>query len=133
MRRLLLAFAAASVVLVFAVCISARAQEPGPTTYEVFAVRFGTLPQFPLSGLVAGADKNTKLDIPVMVWVLKGSDGRVVLVDSGFYAEKFVTRWKVQGFATPAAAVARLGIQPEQVTDVILTHMHWDHADGADL
>lgn len=112
---------------------AARAQEHPQPTYEVYAVRFGTLPQFPLSGLVAGADKETKLDIPVMVWVLKGSDGRVVLVDSGFYSEKFVTRWKVQSFATPAAAVARLGIKPEQISDVILTHMHWDHADGADL
>ena len=96
-------------------------------------MRFGTLPQYPLGNLVAGGDKTVRLDIPVMVWVLKGQDGKVILVDSGFYAEKFVTRWKVQDFATPAAAVARLGIQPDQVTDIILTHMHWDHADGADL
>ncbi len=104
-----------------------------PVTYEIFAVRFGVLPQFPVANLVAGGDKDRKLDIPVMVWVLKGSDGRVVLIDSGFYEEKFVTRWKVQNFTTPAAAVSRLGIQPDQVSDVILTHMHWDHADGADL
>lgn len=96
-------------------------------------MRFGTLPQYPLGNLVAGGDKSVRLDIPVMVWVLKGADGKVILVDSGFYSEKFVTRWKVQDFATPAAAVARLGIQPDQVTDIILTHMHWDHADGADL
>jgi glyoxylase-like metal-dependent hydrolase (beta-lactamase superfamily II) len=102
-------------------------------SYEVFAVRFGTLPQYPLGNLVAGGDKTTRIDIPVMVWVLKSQDGKVVLVDAGFAAEKFVTRWKVQDFVTPAAAVARLGIQPEQVTDIVLTHMHWDHADGADL
>jgi glyoxylase-like metal-dependent hydrolase (beta-lactamase superfamily II) len=106
---------------------------PPAAGYEVFAVRFGTLPQYPLGNLVAGGDKTIRLDIPVMVWVLKGADGRVVLVDAGFHAEKFVTRWKVQDFVTPAAAVARLGIQPDQVTDIILTHMHWDHADGADL
>ncbi|PYQ92796.1 MAG: hypothetical protein DMF97_21150, partial [Acidobacteria bacterium] len=113
---------------------SVRAQS-GTTTpaYDIYAVRFGVLPQFPLSGLVAGADKEQQLDIPVMVWVLKGSDGRIVLVDSGFYREKFVTRWKVQHFSTPAAAVARLGIQPDQVSDIIITHMHWDHADGQDL
>jgi hypothetical protein len=65
--------------------------------------------------------------------VLKGSDGRIVLVDSGFYREKFVTRWKVQNFSTPAEAVARFGIRPDQVPDIIITHMHWDHADGQDL
>jgi glyoxylase-like metal-dependent hydrolase (beta-lactamase superfamily II) len=26
-----------------------------------------------------------------------------------------------------------LGIEPEKVTDIIITHSHWDHADGADL
>jgi glyoxylase-like metal-dependent hydrolase (beta-lactamase superfamily II) len=102
-------------------------------SYEVYAVRFGTLPQFPVANLVAGGDKDKKLDIPVMVWVLKGADGRVVLVDSGFYQEKFVTRWKVQNFTTPAAAVSKLGIRADQVSDIILTHIHWDHADGADL
>jgi glyoxylase-like metal-dependent hydrolase (beta-lactamase superfamily II) len=29
--------------------------------------------------------------------------------------------------------VAKLGVKPDEVTDVILTHAHWDHADGADL
>src|SRR5436309_9743931 len=61
--------------------LAVRAQS-GTTTpaYDIYAVRFGVLPQFPLSGLVAGADKEQKLDIPVMVWVVKGSDGRIVLV-----------------------------------------------------
>ncbi|HVH54999.1 MAG TPA: hypothetical protein VM791_02010, partial [Vicinamibacterales bacterium] len=67
----------------------------GAATYEVYAIRFGTLPQFQVSGLVAGADKSRRLDIPVMVWLLKGSDGRRILVDSGFYQKKFVDQWKV--------------------------------------
>ena len=113
-------------------CAAAHAEGTAPT-YDVYAVRFGVIPQFPVSALVAGADKEKTLDLPVMVWVLKGADGRVVLVDSGFHAERFVTSWKIRDFVTPAAALARLGIRAEQVTDVILTHIHWDHADGADL
>jgi hypothetical protein len=38
-----------------------------PVTYEVYAIRFGVLPAFPVSALVAGADKSRTLDIPVMV------------------------------------------------------------------
>jgi glyoxylase-like metal-dependent hydrolase (beta-lactamase superfamily II) len=26
-----------------------------------------------------------------------------------------------------------LGIAPEQVTDIVISHTHWDHADGVDL
>jgi glyoxylase-like metal-dependent hydrolase (beta-lactamase superfamily II) len=102
-------------------------------TYEVYAIRFGVLPAFRVSGLVAGADPSRTLDIPVMVWLLKGSNGRRVLVDSGFYRQKFVDRWKVRGFRSPADAVAAAGVAPGDVTDVIITHAHWDHVGGADL
>jgi hypothetical protein len=51
----------------------------GTPVYEIYAIRFGVIPQFAVSGLVAGADPARKLDIPVMVWLLKGADGRRVL------------------------------------------------------
>jgi glyoxylase-like metal-dependent hydrolase (beta-lactamase superfamily II) len=99
----------------------------------VYAIRFGVIPQFAVSGLVAGADPARKLDIPVMVWLLKGADGHRVLVDSGFYRRKFVDSWKVQNFRSPADALAASGVTADQVTDVIISHAHWDHVDGADL
>ncbi len=100
--------------------------------YEVTAIRFGVIPQFRVSGLVAGADPTRRLDIPVMVWLLKGQ-GRNVLVDSGFHQQRFVDQWKVQNFRSPAAAVLAAGVRPEEITDVIVTHAHWDHAGGLDL
>lgn len=80
-------------------------------TYEVYAVRFGTFPDFGVAGLVAGADRARRMDIPVMVWVVKGA-GRVVLVDAGFYRERFVQQWKVREFlvgGTLLGAVAWYG------------------------
>jgi glyoxylase-like metal-dependent hydrolase (beta-lactamase superfamily II) len=102
-------------------------------TYDAFAVRFGIIPAFGVSNLVAGAERGRTLDIPVMVWLLKGSNGRNVLVDSGFYRQKFVTQWKVREFRSPAVAVEAAGVRPDDVTDVIISHAHWDHVDGADL
>jgi len=109
------------------------AASPPNVTYEAFAVRFGILPAFPVSGLVAGADRERKLDIPVMVWLLKGSNGRNVLIDAGFYRQKFIDQWKPREFRTPAAAVAAAGVSPDAITDIIISHAHWDHVDGADL
>ena len=109
------------------------AQPNPPVTYEAFAVRFGTLPQFRVSGLIAGADASRRLDIPVMVWLLKGSNGKRVLIDSGFYRQKFLEQWKPQNFRSPADAVAAAGVKPEEITDIIISHAHWDHVDGADL
>jgi glyoxylase-like metal-dependent hydrolase (beta-lactamase superfamily II) len=101
--------------------------------YEAFAVRFGILPAFPVASLVAGAARDRRLDIPVMVWLLKGAGGRTVLIDAGFYRQKFLDQWKPREFRTPAAAIRAAGAAPEAITDIIISHAHWDHVDGADL
>ena len=107
-----------------------------PQTYEVHALHYGTLAQFPVASLVAGADPARRMDIALMVWLIRvpnGATGRTILMDAGFYRDKFVTRWKPVDYVRPSAAVQRLGIRPEQVTDIIVSHVHWDHLDGADL
>jgi glyoxylase-like metal-dependent hydrolase (beta-lactamase superfamily II) len=109
------------------------AQTPSPVVYEAFAIRFGILPAFPVASLVAGAERDRRIDIPVMVWLLKGSDGRNVLIDSGFYRQKFLEQWKPTGFRRPDVAVAAAGVPADAITDVIISHAHWDHVDGADL
>ena len=102
-------------------------------TYDVHAVRFGTIAGFRGSSLIADADPARRIDIAMMVWVLR-SPGRVVLVDAGFYRDKFLTQWKPSEFTRPSDALQTgLGIQPAQVTDIIVSHIHWDHVDGADL
>lgn len=105
---------------------------PATPTYDVYAVRYASIP-FRVSGLIAGADTSRRLDIAMMVWLLKGPGNRNVVVDAGFHRADLVTRWKPQGFMTPAEAVARAGVKPEDVTDVIISHIHWDHLDGVDL
>ena len=70
----------------------------------------------------------------MMVWVRRAASGRIVLVDAGFAREKFITQWKPADYVTPAAAVENgLGIKPADVTDIVISHIHWDHADGVTL
>src|SRR5215475_10801606 len=101
-------------------------------TYEVYALRYATIPDFPVAALVKGAESTRKLDIAMMVWLVRGN-GHLVLVDSGFYREQFFKQWKVKDFIKPSEVLTPLGIKPEDITDVIISHMHWDHADGIDL
>jgi glyoxylase-like metal-dependent hydrolase (beta-lactamase superfamily II) len=112
--------------------LPAGAQTPVAPKYQVYAVEYAVLPGFPVSALVSGADKDRKLDIAMLIWVVRGN-GRTVLFDSGFYRKKFLKEWKPRNFIKPSEAVARLGIEPADVTDVIISHAHWDHTDGADL
>jgi glyoxylase-like metal-dependent hydrolase (beta-lactamase superfamily II) len=109
------------------------AMRPVAPNYDVYAVRYATIPNFRVSSLIQGADSSRRMDIAMMVWLLKGSDGRNVLVDAGFHRADFVARWKPTNFAPPSEAVERAGVKPEEVTDVIVSHVHWDHLDGIDL
>jgi len=106
-----------------------RQQAP---TYELYAIRYGTLSDFPVRGLVAGADTSRRMDAALTIWLARGN-GRVVLVDAGFYRDKLMQRWKPVDYITPAEAVKKVGVVPEEITDIIISHVHWDHADGADL
>jgi glyoxylase-like metal-dependent hydrolase (beta-lactamase superfamily II) len=123
-------------ILISVVSSSALAQETTaikPSVYEAYAVRYAMLAGYPIASLVKGAEKGRTLDIAMTVWVLKG-EGRTILVDSGFYRPKLLKKWKgIADFTRPDKAIERLGVKPEDVTDVIVTHAHWDHADGADL
>jgi glyoxylase-like metal-dependent hydrolase (beta-lactamase superfamily II) len=108
---------------------SVSAQAP----YEAFAVRFATVPAFRVRSLIADADTSRRLDIAMMVWALRPPHGKTVLIDAGFQREKFITQWKPRDYQTPDEALRRIGVRPEDVSDIILSHIHWDHADGVEL
>ena len=109
-------------------------------THEVYAIRYASIPDFPVNALIAGADPQRKLSIAMTIWLIRGN-GRNILVDSGFYRPQFFKEFKIEGFIKASEAVGQPGImpagqpalKPEDITDVIITHMHWDHADGMDL
>jgi glyoxylase-like metal-dependent hydrolase (beta-lactamase superfamily II) len=104
-----------------------------PPAWSAYAIRYATLPAFPVSALVAGADTTRTLDIAMMFWLLQGPGGHRVLVDAGFYRRKFLDSWKIADYVRPSEALQRFGVSPDSVTDVIISHVHWDHLDGADL
>lgn len=120
--------------ILLAVGMLAAVQPGGVPRYDVYAVRFAHVP-YAESSLVAGAAKGPQVDIAFTVWpIVDASSGRVILVDAGFYRDKFMASWKPQDYVRPSVALeSGLNIPPDRVTDIIVTHSHWDHFDGADL
>lgn len=100
--------------------------------YSIEAIRYGTIPQLPVSGLVVGAPENEKMDIAMVFWLIRG-EGRNILLDTGFHRERWFENFKVTDFLRPDEAVRQAGVDPAQITDVILSHAHWDHMGGIDL
>lgn len=118
-------------VVVLTACASGGSRSSSPA-WEAFAVRFASVPRFPVRALIAGSDSTRRLDIAMMVWPLRAPNGDLVLVDAGFTREKFITQWKPAGYVTPDSALRRAGFDPARVTDIVVTHIHWDHADGVE-
>jgi glyoxylase-like metal-dependent hydrolase (beta-lactamase superfamily II) len=100
--------------------------------YSIVAIRYGTIPEFPVSELVVGAPENETMDIAMVFWLIQG-EGRKILLDTGFHRERWFESFKVTDFLRPDEAVRRAGVDPAQITDIILSHAHWDHMGGIDL
>jgi glyoxylase-like metal-dependent hydrolase (beta-lactamase superfamily II) len=131
-RRVRSALRAALMILGLLLAVAAGGA-PSAAPWRVHAIRYATIKDFPVSALVTGADTSRKLDIAMMCWLMQGPGGRRVLLDAGFYRSKFVDSWKPAEFVKPSEAVQRFGVSPDSITDIVISHVHWDHLDGADL
>jgi glyoxylase-like metal-dependent hydrolase (beta-lactamase superfamily II) len=101
-------------------------------SYSIEAIRYATVAGFPVSGLVMGAPENEKVDIAMVVWLIRGG-GHTILFDSGYHREKWTAQFHVTDSLRPDEAVRGAGVAPEDVTDVVISHAHWDHMGGIDL
>jgi glyoxylase-like metal-dependent hydrolase (beta-lactamase superfamily II) len=136
MNRTRFGIGASLLAMVCAMVLVAAARSPAaprPPEWRVYAIHYATLPGFPVHDLVTGADTTRTLDIAMMFWLLQEPGGRRVLVDAGFYRQKFLDSWKPADYRRPSDAVQSFGIPADSITDVIISHVHWDHLDGADL
>jgi len=104
---------------------------PSPD-YSIQAIRYASSPGDSVADLVMGAPKEETIDTVFVVWLIRGG-GRNVLFDSGFHREKWFKYFPVTDYLRPDEAVKLAGVRPEEVTDVVISHAHWDHMGGIDL
>lgn len=66
--------------------------------------------------------------------LLVETDGRLILIDTGIgnkQDERFFSHYHLHGEDTLMGSLNKLGIGKEDITDVFLTHLHFDHVGGA--
>jgi glyoxylase-like metal-dependent hydrolase (beta-lactamase superfamily II) len=59
---------------------------------------------------------------------------RKILIDNGIgekQDENWLKHYYLNGDATLESSLKKIGFKPEDITDVILTHMHFDHCGGS--
>jgi len=105
---------------------------PSVPDYSIFAIRYADSPGDSVADLVVGAPKDEKIDTMFAIWVIRGG-GHNILFDSGFHRERWFKEWPIRNYLRPDEAVKLIGLPPEQVTDIVISHAHWDHMGGIDL
>jgi glyoxylase-like metal-dependent hydrolase (beta-lactamase superfamily II) len=109
--------------------LSGPSSTPG---YSIQAIRYASSPGVPVSELVIGGPKGEKVDIAMVVWLIRGG-GHTILFDSGFHRDTFLKYFTMKDYLRPDEAVKLAGVQPGEVTDIVISHAHWDHMGGIDL
>lgn len=96
--------------------------------FEVLAVKYATVDRVRQSNFLhpVDGDPQAPMALDFFVWLVVGPD-TVLLVDTGFSPASAVVRQR-QYLVHPVECLRRLGHAPEDVKDVVVTHLHYDHA-----
>lgn len=96
-------------------------------TYEIHAIRYARHDRPTHENFIGGdPHDNAPMPLDYFVWAIIGRDRRFVL-DTGFDAAIARKRGR-ELIRTPAEGLAAIGLDAGTVPDVILSHMHYDHA-----
>jgi len=132
MRKILVVTLLATAAAFLAINGRSAATRAAAPEYSIQAIRYADLPGFPVSALVVGGPHDEKIDIAMVVWLIRGG-GHNVLLDSGFHREHWLKTFPMKDFLRPDEAVKLAGVKPDEVTDIVVSHAHWDHMGGIDL
>jgi glyoxylase-like metal-dependent hydrolase (beta-lactamase superfamily II) len=110
-------------------------RDPGATaTWEAYAIRYGRHERTAQHNhLLPVADPHEAMPLDYFVWLLRNpATGHDVVVDTGFDEECAARRGRT--ISRPVAECLRaMGSDPARVRDVVITHLHYDHAGSIGL
>ncbi|HSV35355.1 MAG TPA: N-acyl homoserine lactonase family protein [Ramlibacter sp.] len=98
--------------------------------YAVYALRYATVARQARENFIAADPHEGPGSMDYFVWAIVGPDETIV-VDTGFTAAAAQRRQR-SFLRCPAEALLGLGIDAQAVQDVVITHLHYDHAGNLD-
>lgn len=100
--------------------------------HEVFAIRYARHDRTAAQNFIhPPGDHDAAMPMDYFVWLIRSASGRHVVVDTGFNAAAAQRRGR-EFLRCPTAGLALLGSDAAQVSDVVITHLHYDHAGNVD-
>lgn len=104
--------------------------------YSIWILEFACVPDAATSSLIFGRHNVGIEKLPYAYTLLKSRE-HTILLDCGLNAAshglEFVERYNVSNWASPRDVLAEVGVTPEEIDYVILSHAHFDHMGGLEL
>ncbi len=100
-------------------------------SYEVYAIRYATVDRLSSENFIGGDPHEAGMPMDYFVWVVR-NEQKTWVVDTGFNEEAAKKR-KRTFLRSPIEGLRLLGIDGAEVSDVIVTHLHYDHIGNFDL
>lgn len=104
-------------------------QQPKP--YKLYAIRYGRHDRRASENFIGGDPHDGPMPLDYFVWAIVGAD-RVFVLDTGF-DEAMGRKRNRKVLRSPGEGLRAIGVDPQAVEDVIISHMHYDHAGNHDL
>ncbi len=99
--------------------------------HRIYAVRYGHLDRTADKNFLGGDDHESLMPLDYYVWVVRAG-AQCIVVDTGFDAAAAAGRGRTLTRSV-ADGLAAIGVDPREVMDVVITHMHYDHAGNVGL
>jgi glyoxylase-like metal-dependent hydrolase (beta-lactamase superfamily II) len=116
--------------IVLATILAAFAGPAASEPFEkVWCLRYAVAAGAPLSLLLAGAPAEDKADVPFAMCVAQRGEF-VVMLDAGYVNPAHGKQFGISGWSEYAGLLAEVGLRPDAVDYVTLSHLHWDHSGG---
>ncbi len=101
------------------------------TDYSVWVLEYGYVDRFPVSNLLAAQPHQGTRRMPYCFGLLRSAE-QCILVDTGFadaaVHQRLSTRYGGTYWSSPVEVLSRVGVRPEEVDSILLTHNHLDHS-----
>jgi glyoxylase-like metal-dependent hydrolase (beta-lactamase superfamily II) len=100
--------------------------------YEIHAIRYAhNAAATRKENFLGGDPHDAPMPLDYFVWAIRGN-GRTFILDTGF-DEAMGQKRKRQFLRSPGEGLACIGIDPDAIEDVIVSHMHYDHCGNYGL